>query len=605
MNAPLPIPVSATARLPPVGRPSRRRGMLVALGILALFGILTTRIVTLHLEHGEQLRGLAQKQRMVEEEILPRPGDLLDRQGRVLATSLEMQSLFVAPRRMADKTRCAQQLAEVLGLDPRGLAERFESQAEKGFLWVKRRLSPEEVVAVRRLKLPADTWGFRTEYRRFHPQGVCAAQVLGQRTIDGVGQGGIERVCDQRLRGQPGRRRLKLDARGRVLEVLPDPEHPVRHGENITLALDVYIQLQAEQVLDEVMSEWKPKSACAVVLEPHSGDVLAMASRPTYDPEHPERAPADAWTNRTIQDQYEPGSTFKPLIVAWGLDQGVIRRDEVLHCEHGEYRMGKRLLHDHHPYGELSIADVLAKSSNIGMAKIGERLTNARLHAVTVAAGFGRKTGIELPGESSGRVWPLKQWTRYSTGSIPMGQELTATPLQIANSLALLANGGYLVTPHILLPREGEETRSTVRTQVIQTETADWLRRGPLVDVVSKGTGKKAALPGYRVFGKTGTAQKVDPQTGEYSRHLHVSSFVCGAPADHPRAVVIVSVDEPSVSVNGEHFGGSVAAPAAGRLLKKVLEYLRVAPEVSPSPGMNVAQEPDLDDSRRSTPRGR
>jgi cell division protein FtsI/penicillin-binding protein 2 len=180
-----------------------------------------------------------------------------------------------------------------------------------------------------------------------------------------------------------------------------------------------------------------------------------------------------------------------------------------------------------------------------------------------------------------------------------MGQELTATPLQIANSLALLANGGYLMTPHILLPSEGEEARSTVRTQVIQTETADWLRRGPLVDVVSKGTGKKAAIPGYRVFGKTGTAQKVDPETGEYSRQLHVSSFVCGAPADHPRAVVIVSVDEPSVSVNGEHFGGSVAAPAAGRLLRKVLEYLRVPPEVSPGRETNVASESEGEQSRR------
>jgi cell division protein FtsI/penicillin-binding protein 2 len=174
-----------------------------------------------------------------------------------------------------------------------------------------------------------------------------------------------------------------------------------------------------------------------------------------------------------------------------------------------------------------------------------------------------------------------------------MGQELTATPLQIASSLALLANGGFLVTPHILLPGDGVASRSTVRTQVIQTETADWLRRGPLVEVVSKGTGKKAAIAGYRVFGKTGTAQKVDPQTGEYSRQLHVSSFVCGAPADHPRAVVIVSVDEPSVSVNGEHFGGSVAAPAAGRLLRRVLEYLRVPPEVSPATGTNVAREPD------------
>ena len=555
----------------------RVRGL--ALGVLALLAVLTARLWWLHQIHGQALQGLASRQRVTREPVAPRPGDILDRQGLVLATSIETRSLFVVPRKLPDLEQAAQQLAGPLGLEPAPLLARLKEHRGKGFLWIKRRLDDAEVAAIRQLGWPRDWWGLQGEFRRHHPQGTTAAHVLGQRDIDGKGRGGVEVIFDKRLRGEPGEQSLVLDARGKVLRVEPTPGREVRQGGALQLTIDTYLQWQAEELLDGVVAEWRPLSACAVVLDPWTGEVLAMASRPTYDPDRAELARPDAWTNRAIHDQYEPGSTFKPLVVAWGLERGVVQRAEQFDCENGEWRMGGRVLHDHHRYGMLDVAGILAKSSNIGMAKIGVRLGNPGLHAAATEFGFGRPTGIELPGEVDGLLRPLKKWTRYSTGSIPMGQELSATPLQMAAGFGVLAADGAWLAPHLELERTGQVTKR----QVITAETARWLREGPLVDVVTKGTGKKAAIPGYAVFGKTGTAQKLDPVTGGYSRSLHVSSFVCGAPAKHPRAVVLVSVDQPSVSVNGEHFGGSVAAPAAGQLLARVLEYYKV-PRDTPIP---------------------
>src|SRR5205807_6358871 len=247
----------------------------------------------------------------------------------------------------------------------------------------------------------------------------------------GRGQGGIEQSLDGILRGRDGSRELVQDARGRVIEVREDSETPPRHGQTVVLTLDTVIQVYAERALDEVVAQWKPKSACAIVLDSKTGDILAMASRPAFDPNEAADIPPEAWKNRPIADMYEPGSTFKPFVVAWGLAAGCIRHDEVFDCENGEYHMGRRVLHDHHRYGRLPVVDILVKSSNIGMAKIGERMGNARLFQAATAFGFGARTGIELPGELAGRVRPLKQWNAYSTGSVPMGQEVAATPLQL------------------------------------------------------------------------------------------------------------------------------------------------------------------------------
>ena len=589
---------------PPIPR-SRWRERAVATGLLLVWMVLAGRLVQLQLMSGRDFERLAAKQRAYREVIPPRPGEIVDRHGHVFATSVTVRSLFIVPKKVQQGWQFSRQLGGVLEIDADRLFERISAHPERQFLWVKRRLTDEEVAKVRALQLPQGTWGFREEFKRLYPQGATAGQVIGMRDIDGIGRGGVEQFLNERLRGHEGYRELVQDARGRVIEIREGPEIAVKHGQTVVLTLDAVIQVYAERALDGVMEQWKPKSCCAVVLDPKTGDVLAMASRPALDPNHTEGIPPEAWKNRPIADIYEPGSTFKPFVVASAIERGCIHRDDVFDCENGEYRMGRRVLHDHHRYGRLSIADILVKSSNIGMAKIGQRLTNAGLFQTALLFGFGTPTGIELPGELSGMVRPLKKWNSYSTGSVPMGQEIAATPLQIIAAYGALCNGGRLISPHLVLrnhapaaetaahsgnpgvnldlsiaspsgPSTGDATDPLVVSQVVSPEVADWVRREALVAVVTRGTGKKAAIAGYEVFGKTGTAQKPDPKTGEYSRELHVSSFVCGAPADEPRVLVIVSVDEPSIAHNGEHFGGSVAAPAAGELLRKCLQRLQV-----------------------------
>jgi cell division protein FtsI/penicillin-binding protein 2 len=674
--------------------------------------ILAGRLVQLQWFSRERFAAQVVDQSTSFELIAPRPGDIFDRDGRVLATSIAAKSVFIIPSQITKQPKqwkLVQSIAEAVGQDANQLQARIAQHSQKHFLWVRRRITDDEVLAklyaIERPKKGPQLFGFREEFLRQYPQGVLAAHVLGGRDLDGLGRGGIEQSLNARLAGKSGYRRLMLDSRMRVIEVQTDIEQAPQHGQSVTLTIDTVVQLHVEEELDRVMEKWQAKHVAAIVLDPKTGEVLAMASRPTYDPNDLTHVSDEAWTNQSLAAIYEPGSTFKPMIVGWGLEHGFIRRDESFHCENGEYRMGSRLLHDHHPYGTLSLTDVLVKSSNIGMAKIGQRMGNAELYNAAVAFGFGRRTGIELPGELSGKLRPLKGWTSYSIGSIPMGQEIAVTPLQLIAAHSALANGGMLISPHLVRahstsptgrpwaekPNDGERTadaesllkqisyqapirfrpaRSTrndeeterddtreseappasavrrggprspelhtfrapssdaadgprppdaepwempddgglLRGQnlehisqaadelnaddpdaplaapvVFKTISADvsrWLVESVETEVIKRGTGKKARLDDYTVFGKTGTAQKRDPQTGKYSNRLHVSSFVGGAPAANPRVMVCVMVDEPTGS--GEHFGGDIAAPPAREIIHKTLIQLGVAPEQKP-----------------------
>ena len=560
----------------PVQYPVRARLVVTIIGLGWL--VLSARLIQLQWVQQEKFAGKAEKQREFVEETPARPGDILDRQGRLLATTLATRSLYVVPAKISDPRQVADALSSVLGLSSDGLTEKIAGNSQRQFLWIKRRLTEAEITAVRQLALPKVMWGFRDEYRREYPQGVVAAQEIGLRDIDGVGRGGIEERFDSVLRGQNGKRYVARDSRGHVIEILDkDHQAPVA-GQNVRLTLDVVVQLYAERELDQVMKEWQPESCSAIVIDPTNGDILAMATRPTFDPNRPQEASPDSWKNRAIADIYEPGSTFKPMIVSYGLDQGVLQRDENFHCQNGEYRMGRRVLHDHHRYGLLSLTDVLVKSSNIGMAKIGERMGNEQLEKAATLFGFGRKTGIELPGELPGILRPLKKWTSYSTGSIPMGHEIATTPLQLITAHAALANGGELVRPRIVL-QDQQDSISAVSRMTISTvsrETARWIIEHPMQEVVERGTGKKARIPGYHVFGKTGTAQCLSADGG-YVHGKYISSFVCGAPAESPRLLTLVVVNQSSVG--GETFGGKVAAPAAANILRQGLVYLRISPD--------------------------
>ena len=312
-------------------------------------------------------------------------------------------------------------------------------------------------------------------------------------------------------------------------------------------------------------------------MAPSTGEILAMASRPGFDPDTLVDVPEAAWKNLAVSAVFEPGSTFKPFIVGWAIQNSALAFDEMIDCSFGVYRMGPRVLHDHHSYGALSVEDVLVKSSNIGMAKIGERMGIESLYEATRAFGFGRRTGIELPGELSGLLRPVEQWNGYSLGSIPMGQELAVTPLQLITAHAALANGGRLVRPHLLKrtdrdqhgPMSGSqivEPGAEVQSVLLDANIAEWLVQQPMKQVIERGTGKSAKIPGLSMFGKTGTAQKLDLLTGTYSDKAWVVSFVCGTPAESPEVLVLVMVDEPTTP--GVHYGGTVAAPTASRILQ-------------------------------------
>lgn len=552
-----------------------RREKLVVGTICCLACAVVLRLCQLQGFQQREFSDRVLKQKSVRVILPARAGEILDREGRVLATSVRCGSLFVNPKVLVAHPHSIDQIADVLNQDPENLRQRIEDRRELQFLWLKRRATEKEESGIRNLRLPPNSWGIREEYLRRYPREETAAHVIGMRDIDGKGQGGVEESLDRYLHGVDGAKVMLRDAPGRVVEILNDESTFPLPGENVVLTIDAVFQAFVERTLEDLSRQWKPLSCCAVVTKPQTGEILAMASRPGFNPSKPDSTDDAVWQNRPIADIYEPGSTFKPCIIAWALQKGLLQPDEKIDCENGAYRMGRRTLHDHHPYGELSVVEILAKSSNIGMAKIGERLGNEGIHQGITAFGFGRPTGILLPGELSGVVHPLESWTNYSTGSIPMGQEIATTPLQIITAYGAIANGGRLIAPR-LVKSIGGRALSPMVAQIIRPEISRWIVQDALTQVVESGTGKNAKLDGYRVFGKTGTAQKLDPKTGGYSHNKLVTSFICGAPAENPQILVIVSVDEPASE--GQHYGGTVAAPPATIILERALRLLSIEP---------------------------
>ncbi|MCH2211398.1 MAG: penicillin-binding protein 2 [Fuerstiella sp.] len=570
----------------PVRRDSSRwRSVTVTAVLLGCWMVLTGRLIHLQGTQHELMHTRVDRQSTFTEKLVARPGEIVDRNGHVLAMTVTRNSIFAVPSKIEDPRYFAWQAAEVTGVDADELLDRIRRLQDRHFIWIRRRVTDDMADAFRALELPADTWGFRREYLRQYPQGRIAAHVLGMRDIDNIGHGGLEQSRNELIRGNDGYRVMTRDARGVVIEVeAAESQIPV-HGQSVICTIDLLTQLTIERQLDEVMREWEPVGACAVVMEPQTGEILAMASRPALDPNSPADVPDDAWRNLSVSAVFEPGSTFKPFVVGWAMHRKLLDQSDTIQCFNGAYRMGRRILHDHHSYTMLSVEDVLVKSSNIGMARVAERIGLQELYECTVAFGFGRRTGIELPGEVAGLVRPLSEWDDYSLGSIPMGQELAVTPLQLIVAHAALANGGYLVRPHLLLksanrisvsPLASVETvaaSSSVESLVLHRHIADWIVQNPMRQVVERGTGQSVRNPSMSIFGKTGTAQKVDTQTGSYSNSRHICSFVCGAPAESPEVLVLVMVDEPTAGER--HYGGTVAAPPAAEILQKSLQRVR------------------------------
>jgi cell division protein FtsI (penicillin-binding protein 3) len=456
------------------------------------------------------------------------------------------------------------------------LIDRLEEAKGKNsrFLWVARRLTNEQATAIRGFGLPGVN--FRSEPKRFYPNGSIAAHVLGFVGIDGAGLGGVEQFYNEKISGEPGKLFTEKDSEGNSYESFEVPGTP---GQTVVLTLDHSIQYRAEQALLAAVTKSRAKSGTAIVLDPRSGEILALANAPTFDPNKPGEAKPEARANWALQNIYEPGSTFKIISFSAAIEKGLAKPDDRIDCQMGAITVAGRLVHDHHAFGSLTITEALAKSSNVAAIKLGIRVGDPGMYEYMTRFGFGSRTGVELPGETAGLLRPVNRWQPSSIGSIAIGQEIGVTPLQMAAAFAALANDGIRVAPHLVREIRSAAGASIYRAnpeqrRVVKTETARALRQ-MLENVTLNGTAKLAQLNGYSAAGKTGTAQKIDPKTKTYSRTKHVASFVGFAPVENPAVVIIVVIDEPG----GAYHGGEVAAPVFRDIAEQILPDLGVAPD--------------------------
>lgn len=568
-------PVAAAARLP-AERQLQLRFMLLAL-LLGLWGaIIALRLIQIQvLEHkAYEVRASRQSERTVN--LAARRGPILDRNGRQLAVSVDAESIHAEPQSIRDADREAGLLARALSLST---GERHELagqlRRDRAFVWVKRKVDPNQAAAVRALEL--DGIGFLTENRRYYPKRELAAQVIGYAGIDNTGMWGIEYALDDVIRGRAAKVVVRTDARRRPVG---HAEKPSTDGRSVTLTLDEAIQYSAERELDQAVRETRAVGGVVVVLAPRTGEILALANRPTFNPNVFGAYDPAQWRNRAVTDSYEPGSIFKVITAAAALQEHVVTPDEVIDCGNGSIEVAGQRISDLSPHDKLPFRDVIAKSSDVGVIRVAQRLGRENLERYVRAFGFGAPTGVGLPGESGGLLRPLSRWSPLSLASISFGQEVGITALQMAVAVGAIANGGYLMKP--LIVRQIEDGAGNVVQsfkplavrRVVDPETADVLT-DLLTGVVRYGTGRRAALPGYVVAGKTGTAQKID-STGHYSQEDHTASFVGFVPAKRPELVILVSLDTPRGPNNQ---GGDVAAPVFARVAQAALRRLAVPPD--------------------------
>src|SRR5467141_2299894 len=546
--------------------------VLGRLGYLQLF---------LHSEY--MARAHRQQQRVIE--ITPKRGAIYDRNMHPLAMSIPVDAAFSVPYELGDEQLAARLLSGVLGIPREVLEARFESS--HSFVWIARKLPPDKKEAVEALNLKGVY--FQKENQRIYPKRDLASHVLGFVDLDEKGLGGIEYELDGQIRGKSEKIIVMADARQRWFD---GGEAQRERGASVVLTLDEKIQYIAERELAAAIAKTHAMAGTVMVMNPNTGEILALANWPKFNPNAANESPAEARMNRAVSALYEPGSTFKLITLAAAFDQGITRPEEVFDCENGAVYVAGHSIRDHKPFGMLSVAEILAQSSDVGAIKIALRLGAPKFHDYIRAFGFGAPTGVDMPGESKGIVRRLENWSAVSIGSISMGQEVGVTPIQLATAVSAIANGGLLYKPHVIaelrlgdraLPAKGLLAPMEPR-RVIQAETAATLRQ-LMEGVVLHGTGPLARLDGWTAAGKTGSAQKIDPATGRYSPTQLIASFTGFAPISNPAVTILVSLDSPV----GLHEGGQVAAPVFKRIAEQVLAYMDVPRDVPLSPKLMQA----------------
>ena len=565
--------------LPGDGKTINRLLIVACLALLwmtAVFGRLGYLQLFLHSEF--MARAQRQQQRVIE--ITPKRGAIYDRNMHPLAMSIPVDSAFAVPAELGDQQLAARLLSGVLGIPREVLEARLESS--RSFVWIARKLPPEKKEAVEALNLKGVY--FQKENQRIYPKRDLAAHVLGFVDLDEKGLGGIEYQLDGQIRGKSEKIIVMADARQRWFD---GGEAQRERGANVILTLDEKVQYIAERELAAAMAKTHALAGTVIVMNPNNGEILGLANWPKFNPNVANEVPAEARMNRAVTALYEPGSTFKLITLAAAFDQGITRPGEVFDCENGAVYVAGHRIRDHKPFGMLNVAEILAQSSDVGAIKIALRLGAPKFYDYIRAFGFGQLTGVDLPGESKGILRRLENWSAISIGSISMGQEVGVTPIQLISAVSAIANGGMLYKPHVvaelrrenqLAPPEGLPAPAEPK-KAIRPETAATLRR-LMEGVVLEGTGKLAHLDGWTAAGKTGSAQKIDPATGRYSRTQLIASFTGFAPISNPAVTILVSLDSPV----GQHEGGQVAAPVFKRIAEQVLPYLDVPRDVPIGP---------------------
>jgi cell division protein FtsI (penicillin-binding protein 3) len=543
--------------------------------------LVVVRAFHVQIASGDRLRGMAEDQHLRHLRVSPRRGAIYDRHGAELAVSADVESVYANPRRLKameqDPQTVARRIAKVLDVDREQLAKRLGS--DRYFVWIERRVSPNEATRIRELDIPGVE--LTSEARRYYPNRHLAAHLLGFADIDGRGIEGIELAYEDRLRGLDRRVEAIRDRRGHV--VFADDMEDARtiQGQSVVLTIDKAIQHIAERELALGVRTFEARGGSVVVMDPSTGEILALANYPPFNPNEPSKHPTAHRRNRAVVDRFEPGSTVKPFTMAAALAAGAVKPNQSINCENGVTRMGGRLLHDAHPYEWLTPTQILAYSSNIGTAKIAQDLGKKELYRGFRRFGFGEPTGLRVPGETAGILRHYRRWYEIDTAAVSFGQGMSVTNVQLATAMSAIANGGRLMQPMLVRRMSDghgatiEENKPRVRRQVVPRRVAKLV--GQMLTAVTEpgGTAIEAAVDGYLVAGKTGTAQKADYVHGGYAKDKWLASFIGFAPADRPSVVISVVIDEPVIA----HYGGTVAGPVFRRIAEVTLRHMGIAPE--------------------------
>lgn len=549
----------------------RRRCGAVFLVFFSFLIFCIARLIFIQLFRSSYLSGIARKQHNLFVELEPVRGAIFDCNLKPQAINLPANSLFASPSEMKDKDKEAaiKYLSAILNLDKPYLRDRF--YRKKSFVWIARKISSENTDAVKKLNIKG--LGFIKESKRSYPNSYLASQIIGFAGTDNIGLEGIEAYFDKYLRGEPGWGLFLRDARQKRLDIWDKMVLP-RDGYDLVLTIDEVIQYIAERELDKAYKTYHAKAASIVVLDPHTGAILALANRPSYDLNNHAKVSNDQIRNRAICDLFEPGSVFKIVTASAALEEKRVKEEDRFFCENGSYKVSNHILHDHHPHGWLTFREVIEQSSNIGTTKVAQMIGPELVYKYVRLYGFGSKLGVDLPGEISGMIKEPRFWSSTSIGAVPIGQEVGVTSLQLVSAFSVIANGGQLMKPYIIeeiRDKQGEVIKKTspvLIRKAVSLDTAARLKK-LLTGVVEEGTGKMAKMPGFTAAGKTGTAQKLEPN-GAYSHSKFIASFIGFAPAEDPLIAIAVILDEP----HPDYFGGVVAAPVFKNVAADVIRYL-------------------------------